>query len=133
MKRRIHDLGGTRGHGRVVVEAGESVYHAPWEGRVHGMMRRLLERGAFNLDEFRSSVERMPRYLASSYYERWLWAVERLVREAELNLPRPPERTRPAAFAVGDVVRTRDVDPKGHTRLARYARVPRSSGSPTYR
>ena len=122
VRRSVHDLGGTPGHGRVVVEDGEPVYHATWEGRVHGMMRRLLERRVFNLDQFRHAVERMPRYLASSYYERWLWALDRLVREAELKSPRAPERTRVADFAPGDAVRTRDIDPKGHTRLPRYAR-----------
>jgi len=119
--RKIHDLGGTSGHGRVVVEKDETVYHRRWEGRVHGMMRRLLEGRAFNLDQFRFAVERTPRYLASSYYERWLWALERLVREAELAERPRPERTRAAAFAAGDRVRTRDVDPPGHTRIPGYA------------
>jgi hypothetical protein len=122
VKQRVHDLGGTSGHGRIVVERGEPVYHAPWEGRVHGMMRRLLERGVFNLDQFRNAVEHMPRYLASSYYERWLWALDRLVREVELAAPRRPERTRAPAFSVGDRVRARDIDPPGHTRLPAYAR-----------
>jgi hypothetical protein len=98
------------------------VYHAPWEGRVHGMMRRLLERGVFNLDQFRNAVEHMPRYLSSSYYERWLWALDRLVREVELAAPSRPERTRASAFSVGDRVRARDIDRHGHTRLPGYAR-----------
>ena len=122
MKRRVHDLGGTRGHGRVVVETDEPVYHARWEGRVHGMMRRLLESRAFNLDQFRHAVERMPRYLGSSYYERWLWALERLVRDVAPAAAPRSGRTRAAAFSVGDRVRTRDVDPPGHTRLPGYAR-----------
>ena len=35
------------------------------------------------IDRFRFTIEQMPPpdYLASSYYERWLWAIERLARE----------------------------------------------------
>ena len=121
MKQRVHDLGGTRGHGRIVVERDEPVYHAPWEGRVHAMMRRLLGRGLFNLDQFREAAERAPRYLASSYYERWLWALDELVQTARPAAPRPESHSA-TAFAVGDVVRTRDFEPRGHTRLPGYAR-----------
>ena len=37
----------------------------------------------FNLDEFRDAIERIPPedYLATSYYERWLRAMEMLVAE----------------------------------------------------
>ena len=43
----------------------------------------LRRRGVFNSDELRDAIERLPpdRYLASSYYERWLGAIEVLVRE----------------------------------------------------
>jgi nitrile hydratase len=35
----------------------------------------------FNADEFRDAIERLPpeRYLAASYYERWLAAMENLL------------------------------------------------------
>jgi nitrile hydratase len=43
----------------------------------------MLRSGRYNLDEFRDAVERMPpaEYLAASYYERWLYGIETLVRE----------------------------------------------------
>src|SRR5919201_89984 len=122
---RAHDMGGETGHGPVVVERKEPVYHARWEGRVHGMMRQLVTRGVFHLDQFRDAVEQMPRerYLASSYYERWLDALERLV--AKTAGPRQgslPERHAAAIFRPGDAVVTMNVDSAGHTRLPRYAR-----------
>ena len=40
-----------------------------------------MQRGLYNLDEFRSAVEEIEpaRYFALSYYERWLMAVEALL------------------------------------------------------
>ena len=37
---------------------------------------------ALHLDEFRDALEQMPPadYLAASYYERWLFAIESLIR-----------------------------------------------------
>ena len=37
----------------------------------------------FGLDEFRDAIERIPpeEYLAASYYERWLRAIETLLDE----------------------------------------------------
>jgi nitrile hydratase len=119
-------MGGAGGHGRVVVESNEPVYHAAWEGRVHGMARRLLGAGLFNLDEFRDAQERLPReqYLRSSYYERWLAALEVLVNETGAAVPheRAPESYASAVFRPGDRVVAKKVDPSGHTRLARYVR-----------
>jgi nitrile hydratase len=122
-----HDMGGTRGHGSVVAEIHEPVYHEPWEGRVYGMMRRLLAAGLFNLDQFRHAVERLPptQYLQSSYYQRWLAALELLVREtgAVIRTPQLPESHAQPAFRPGDRVVTRDAGVPGHTRLPRYAGV----------
>lgn len=79
----IHDLGGMQGFGRIEREENEPVFHARWEARVRAMMREGLRRGLYNLDEFRWAVERMEpaRYLAASYYEKWLSAIERLYTE----------------------------------------------------
>ena len=121
-ERPVHDMGGVRGFGRVDVERDEPVYHARWEGRVHGMMRRLLGVGRFNLDQFRLAVERIPRaeYLRSSYYERWLTALEELIRGPDPRSTQRLERHEDASFRVGDAVRTRNVQHAGHTRLPRY-------------
>lgn len=78
----IHDLGGMHGFGPVEREDHEPVFHAPWERTVLAMMR-VGQANVFNLDEFRHAIERMDpaEYLASSYYERWLAAIERLYVE----------------------------------------------------
>jgi nitrile hydratase subunit beta len=77
---RVNDVGGQTGFGPVVTEENEPVFHADWEARVYALNIALVRRGAYTLDEFRDAVERMPpqEYLAASYYERWLSAIERL-------------------------------------------------------
>ncbi|MBG6092823.1 SH3-like domain-containing protein [Actinomadura viridis] len=79
---RVHDMGGQQGFGPVpVVVGGEPPFHADWEARVFALSRALLGAGAFNVDEFRDAIESLPpeTYLASSYYERWLMAMENLL------------------------------------------------------
>jgi hypothetical protein len=125
----VHDLGGQHGHGRVVAEKNEPVFHEQWEGRVHALMNLTRRAGLFNLDEMRRTIEQMPpaEYLQASYYERWLSALERLIAEKGVGpvktpagAPTPPPLD--AHFKVGDEVRARNVNPHHHTRLARYAR-----------
>jgi nitrile hydratase len=50
---------------------------------VYALAAVLQRRGVFNDDELRDAIERLPpeRYLGSSYYERWLAAIEMLVTE----------------------------------------------------
>jgi nitrile hydratase subunit beta len=71
-----HDLGGTARHGPVVVEKDEPVFHAPWEGKMFAL--NMLA-GNWTTPEFRAVVEQMPpaEYLATSYYEHWLFQFER--------------------------------------------------------
>lgn len=81
---RVNDVGGQVGFGAVEPDFGEPpTFHADWEARVFTLEAVLLRRGLFNLDEFRDAIERMPphEYLAASYYERWLAAIELLLRE----------------------------------------------------
>jgi len=130
----IHDLGGRAGYGRIEREAREPVFHAHWEGRVMGMVYSSLRAGWLNIDAFRHGIERMDpaRYLAASYYERWLASLERALPEAGAFTPGavPPaagpygfarEVGAPALFAVGSTVRVRARRPVGHTRLPGYA------------
>ena len=79
----VHDLGGSHGHGPVVAEQSEPVFHHPWEGRVYAMMGMVRGAGVFNLDEMRHGIERMGQaeYLSTSYYEHWLAALEILLAE----------------------------------------------------
>jgi nitrile hydratase beta subunit len=79
----VHDIGGMHGFGPVVHEENEPVFHADWEGRTAALMRSAMAGRHFNIDEFRRTIERMPsaRYLAATYYERWLYALETLLLE----------------------------------------------------
>src|SRR5207344_267886 len=81
---RVHDMGGQTGFGPVPVgEDGEPAFGADWEARVYALAAMLRRRGLFNSDELRNAIERLPpeQYLAASYYERWLGALEMLVAE----------------------------------------------------
>ncbi|HEU4431686.1 MAG TPA: nitrile hydratase subunit beta [Myxococcota bacterium] len=130
----VHDLGGRPGFGRIEREAREPVFHARWESRVMGMVYAIRRANWLNLDAFRHGIERMDpaRYLAASYYERWLASLERTLPEVGALTPgaAPPpagpygferEVGAPARFAVGSTVRVRARKPVGHTRLPGYA------------
>jgi len=79
----VHDLGGMDGFGPVVREQDEPVFHSEWERRMFALALSTMASRCFNVDEFRRTIERMPpvRYLSTSYYERWLYAVEALLAE----------------------------------------------------
>jgi len=102
----VHDMGGMTDFGPVRPEADEPLFHAEWERRVLGMVRNIVD-GRYNWDEFRFAIERLDPlvYLSSSYYERWLTALERylvekgIVTEAELR-----ERTKNVAPRPGMTV-----------------------------
>jgi nitrile hydratase len=53
---------------------------------VYALATMLRRRGVVNSDELRDAIERLPpqQYLAASYYERWLGALETLVTEKGL-------------------------------------------------
>src|SRR5579864_4074270 len=76
----IHDMGGMQGFGRVEPEAGEPVFHAPWEGRVLAMHRAMGYVGLWTIDINRAARETMPPalYLSTSYYEKWAISLEDL-------------------------------------------------------
>ena len=80
---RVNDVGGQTGFGPVAVESDEPPFHADWEARVYALNVAMLRRGVYDLDQFRDAIERMPpaEYLAASYYERWLFAVESLTAD----------------------------------------------------
>ena len=79
-------MGGRTGFGPVSVDDDGTPFHADWEARVYALSRALRRNGAFNLDEFRDAIERIPpeEYLSTSYYERWLRAIETLLGEKGL-------------------------------------------------
>ena len=103
----VHDMGGVHGFGKVEQEHDEPVFHAPWEGRVLGLMRTILHTRAWNIDVFRHAQERLPprTYLGTSYYHRWMlgltksalehgWVTEDELKAGHaLHPARPVERT----------------------------------------
>jgi len=150
----VHDMGGMDGFGPVVPEQNEPVFHADWERRMYALLVVARRAAQANPDEFRHAIERIPpaRYLASSYYERWLAAAETLLVEhgvvtreellAKQNASIDPawianavanrglapvkekSGSKPprARFSKGNRVRARNLNPVGHTRLPRYIR-----------
>jgi nitrile hydratase subunit beta len=78
---RMNDVGGMEGFGPVSVTGDEPAFSADWEARVFALNSALLKAGVYQLDEFRDAIERMApaEYLAASYYERWLHAIQTLV------------------------------------------------------
>jgi nitrile hydratase len=144
----VHDLGGMQGFGPVVIEPNEPAFHAEWEGRVFASAAGALGAGGFNTPMFRHSIERMQpaHYLNSGYYEHWLTGVATLLVERGLltrdelvaatggafkfsgpvlvddsDVDTTPGAAEPR-FAVGDVVRVRDLHFAGHTRCPAYVR-----------
>src|SRR5258705_11197867 len=93
-------MGGMDGFGPVVPDG--SNFHSDWERRVYGIARvtRATGVGAGN---FRAAIESMPpdEYLAASYYERWLYGVERRLEQAggltpeDIETGMPPSPTGP--------------------------------------
>ncbi|MGI9556344.1 MAG: nitrile hydratase subunit beta [Solirubrobacterales bacterium] len=106
---RPQDIGG-QDHGPVNPDPDEPVFKDEWERRVFGLSFCTWIGSHVTLDRFRQFQAALPedRYLASSYYERWLHAVEQVMldngvaTEAELESfqatgdPAPPGRLKPA-------------------------------------
>jgi len=82
----VHDMGGMHGFGKVEPDADEHPFHASWEARVLAMQRAIRAARAWNIDMSRDAIERQQprRYLAASYYERWLMGTETNVVEKGL-------------------------------------------------
>jgi nitrile hydratase beta subunit len=79
----VHDLGGMHGFGPVRPEPDEPVFHTEWERRVFALTLAMGAWRRWNLDMGRFAREQMPpaEYLATSYYEHWLWGLEELLAE----------------------------------------------------
>jgi nitrile hydratase len=90
----VHDLGGMHGFGPVLREADEPVFHAAWERRVFALNLAMGAWGRWNLDMSRHAREQMPpaEYLATTYYEHWLWGLERLLERHGFVLPGEVDR-----------------------------------------
>jgi nitrile hydratase beta subunit len=112
------DVGGKQGLGPVVGEPDEPVFHDEWERRVFALSFCSWLSSGVTVDQSRQEQAAMPydRYYGSAYYERWLYALERLMIErgvvtpaelesgtAEAGPPTPPviEPSQLAAVAIG--------------------------------
>lgn len=110
----VHDMGGLQGFGPVRPEAHEPLFHAAWEARAMALTVAMGASGQWNIDLSRACRESLPPavYLASSYYEIWIRALEVLMRERGLvradELADGVMRTPPVPLA--RVLRAGDVD-----------------------
>ena len=79
----IADMGGMHGFGRVDRSDEGDPFHAEWERRILGITFAALGAGLFNVDEIRRATESADPliYLKSTYYERWLYSTEDLLKE----------------------------------------------------
>jgi nitrile hydratase subunit beta len=92
----VHDMGGAHGMGPIVAEKDEPVFHHDWERRVFALALATGFLGKWNIDMGRHAREQQPpaHYLATTYYEHWLFGLQRLlverglVSEAELRTGR---------------------------------------------
>ena len=75
------DLGGQMGFGPVAPETDEPLFHAGWERRALGVTLAAGAMGAWTIDESRHARESLhpADYYASTYYEIWTKALERLL------------------------------------------------------
>jgi nitrile hydratase beta subunit len=76
------DLGGQHGLGPIAPEKDEPYFHAEWEKRALGLTLSCGAFGAWTIDESRHARESLPpaTYLAASYYEIWIRALEALLK-----------------------------------------------------
>ena len=79
----IADMGGMHGFGPVDRSDEDGPFHAEWERRILGITFSALGAGLFNVDEIRRATESADplTYLKSTYYERWLYSTEDLLKE----------------------------------------------------
>ena len=82
----IHDLGGMQNFGPIDPEADEPVFHSEWEARMFALAGATRGWGKWNIDQSRHAREAMPaaQYLASSYYEIWLYGYVELLVDSGL-------------------------------------------------
>jgi nitrile hydratase len=78
------DLGGLPGFGVVAPEHEGDLFHADWERKTLALTLAVGATGSWNIDQSRAARETLPDYLKLSYYQIWLAALEKLLRERGL-------------------------------------------------
>jgi nitrile hydratase len=113
----VHDMGGMHGFGAVEIERDEPVFHHQWERRVWSLFMATGFLRKWNTSQLRFAIEQMPpaEYLRTSYYEHWLFGIEKLLHdtglvhhaELETRLADPaapvPPTTAQQMLAAGDI------------------------------
>jgi len=113
-----HDLGGMHGFGPVDIERDEPVFHSDWERRAFAITLASGFLGKWNIDMSRYAREQMPpaEYLATSYYEHWMFGLEkllhdhRLVTKPEVDARLAGRAETPAPVSGARVLAARDVE-----------------------
>jgi nitrile hydratase subunit beta len=84
-----HDLGGMHGFGPVAPEPDEPIFHAEWERRAFAVTLAAGALSHWNIDMSRFAREQMEpgEYLRTSYYEHWLFGLEKLLVDRGLVTP----------------------------------------------
>ncbi|MBS0332179.1 MAG: nitrile hydratase subunit beta [Proteobacteria bacterium] len=148
----VHDMGGMENLGPITPEPDEPVFHDDWEARVHALTVASPTRGNIDEGRHQRELIPGAAYLAMTYYEKWFAGLSALLvkhghltaaeiasgkaafpkakpllaaEDVAARLSRRGSYVReagPPAFGVGDRVRTRNLNRRGHTRLPRYAR-----------
>ena len=120
----IHDLGGMHGLGPIEIEPDEPAFHAAWERRMFALNLAAGYAVRWNIDMGRYAREQMPpaEYLATGYYEHWLFGLEKLVRDLGAVSARELETGRAEGPAAG-VSPMRAADVPGFVDNRRGARV----------
>jgi len=80
VERAVHDRGGRATDAPIDRSEHEL---ADWEMLMDAIVGVLGARGVMNVDELRRGIESMPpeEYERASYYERWLYSVETILKE----------------------------------------------------
>jgi nitrile hydratase len=106
----------TSRHARETLPPAEYLSSSYYEIWIKGLEKLLLDKGLVTAEELRQGRSLVPPEPLSPLLADQV--VPALLRGSPYS--RPPEA--PARFAPGDAVRTRTINPAGHTRLPRYAR-----------
>jgi len=128
----IHDMGGSHDFPASLTERDEKVFHAEWEARAFVLSNAFTGAGCANVDQFRHAIERLDPevYIGDGYFGRWLGSVELMITDANGQVApgrytehrAARELVAPPLFAVDDIVKTKNYNPPGHTRLPGYVR-----------
>jgi nitrile hydratase beta subunit len=113
-----HDLGGMHGFGPVEIEPEEPVFHHEWERRAFAITLAAGFLGKWNIDQSRFAREQMPpaEYLATTYYEHWMFGLEKLLHDlnlvdrAEIDARQGDPASPTTPVSGGRVLAARDVE-----------------------